>query len=226
MAVVAPLPSNEDQRLAALKQLEILDTAAEKVLDDLVRLAANICDAPISLISLIDERRQWFKASIGLDAKETARDIAFCSHAILSDETMIVEDASKDERFADNPLVTYDPNIRFYAGAPLTLNGEYNVGTLCVIDDQPRQLTDQQRDALEILRQSIMSQLELRRIERDLRHMEFLLPVCAWCRNVRTEDDGVESWQPLHEYVAKRERVSHSICPTCSAEAEREIDLM
>ncbi len=147
--IKAPLPASEQQRLTALRQLEILDTESEAEFDSLAKVAALICEVPISLISLVDENRQWFKAVNGLaGVTETPRDVAFCSHAILGQQLMEVRDAREDVRFRDNPLVTADPSIRFYAGAPVCLSNGHNIGTLCVIDRQPRQLTAVQKESL------------------------------------------------------------------------------
>jgi GAF domain-containing protein len=159
----APLPANETERLKALYQFEILDTLAEQVFDDLTLIASRICDTPIALISLIDEDRQWFKSRIGLDAQETPRDLAFCSHAILQHEILEVKDATQDRRFADNPLVTGDPRIRFYAGAPLLTGEGYGLGTLCVIDRMPRELTPKQREALQALSRVVLNCIQQRR---------------------------------------------------------------
>lgn len=128
--IPAPPPRNEAARLAYLRSLQVLDTEPEEACDDLVRIAAEVCGTPIALISLIDEARQWFKSKIGIDAKETEREIAFCSHTILQHDVMVVEDATADPRFADNPLVTGDPHIRFYAGAPLETEHGLRLGTL------------------------------------------------------------------------------------------------
>lgn len=158
----APIPADEIKRLKALYDYEVLDTEAEKVFDDLTALASEICQTPISLISLIDPDRQWFKSRVGLGALETSRDIAFCSHAILQDDVFEVPNALHDERFFDNPLVTGDPNIRFYAGTPLKSPSGENIGTLCVINDEPQKLTDHQKNALELLGREVIAQLELR----------------------------------------------------------------
>jgi hypothetical protein len=159
---------NEAERLEALHSYQVLDTAAEQVFNDIAQLAAFICGTPISLVSLIDGERQWFKARVGLQAQETPREHAFCQYAMRSSNVYEVRDATTDARFAHNPLVTGEPNIRFYAGAPLLSPEGLPLGTLCAIDTIPRELTTDQRDALRILARQVMAHLELRRIRLQL----------------------------------------------------------
>lgn len=161
--MTAPVPKNEKKRLQVLWQYEVLDTIPEKAFDDLTDLAASICGAPIALITLVDEKRQWFKSKVGVSVSETSRDISLCAHAILQKNLFIVPDATEDARFAKNPLVTSDPKIRFYAGAPLITPEGLALGTLCVLDTVPRTLRPDQKRALQILSRHIMNQLDLRR---------------------------------------------------------------
>jgi len=158
-----PVDSEETARLAALHSFNILDTAPEEDFDALTRLASYICKTPISLVSLIDSQRQWFKSRLGLDVPETSRDVSFCNYAIQQDDVFQVKDATKNEIFRNNPLVTGDPNIRFYAGAPLVTSEGYSLGTLCIIDTVPKVLTGEQKDALQTLAKEVVSHLELRR---------------------------------------------------------------
>ncbi len=157
------LPANEAERLQALARYEILDTPPEQAFDDLTMLASHILDVPIAVVSLVDEARQWFKSSVGIDVKETPREHAFCAHAILGKDVMVVGDALRDERFHDNPLVTSYPGLRFYAGAPLLTGDGFALGTLCLADRKPRKLTPEQLELLRALARQVVSRLEERR---------------------------------------------------------------
>lgn len=166
---IAPLPSNELERLAELRKYSILDSEPEEAFDGMVKLASYICQTPFAAISLVDEHRQWFKAICGVDAKETSRDVAFCAHTILQAEPLVVPNALEDERFCDNPLVAGGLDIRFYAGVPLVSIAGFRLGTLCVIDQKPRQLTVEQMDAIQTLATSVMAHLELRLSHQQIR---------------------------------------------------------
>ena len=159
----AELPSNETARLEALLNYQILDTLPEDAYDDITLLASEICGTPMAAVSLIDSTRQWFKSKVGLAIPETARDNAFCAHAILEPDITIVSDTEADVRFADNPLVTGEPWIRFYAGAPLLTQKGEALGTLCVIDQVQRTLTEKQINSLRALSRQVLAQMELRR---------------------------------------------------------------
>lgn len=153
------MPSNEEERLYALRCLNILDTAAEERFDRITRIARQVFQVPIALISLIDKDRQWFKSREGLEIDETPRNLSFCGHAILQDELMLVEDAHLDQRFFDNPYVTQDPNIRSYLGCPIKVKKELNIGTICLLDSKPRKFTAEEQNVLRDLGAMIEAEL-------------------------------------------------------------------
>jgi len=217
----APLPNNETERLCALKEYHILDTETEQSYDDITTLAAHICEVPIAMISLVDEVRQWFKSKLELAQRQTPREVAFCAHAILQRGPFIVKDTLKDPRFVDNALVTGEPHIRFYAGIPLINPEGLALGTLCVVDHQPRRLSPAQQKALEALSRQVMALLELRRVSSHLaealdhvKTLRGLLPICAWCKRIR-DDEGY--WDQVEAYVHKYTGAdfTHGICPQC-----------
>jgi PAS domain S-box-containing protein len=168
----APIAADDPRRLKALKEYDILDTLPEKALDDLTALAARLCHVPMATISLVDEDRQWFKSRLGMEMTGTPRAVSFCGHTIQQREVFIVPDALQDERFADNPLVTGEPGICFYAGAPLVNDDNVALGALCVMDHQPHTLDESQKEVLQLLARQIMTHLELRRHARKLRESE------------------------------------------------------
>ena len=169
---VSIIPPNEALRLAALRRYDVLDTLPEPVFDDLTRMAAHICDTPVALISLVDEKRLWFKSKGGISLAEVPRDAAPCCYTVLADDLLVVDDVLHDPRFSKSPLVVQEPRVRFYAGMPLRTSDGFNIGTLCVADSRKRRLSEQQREALRILAHQVMAQLELRRhlveLERSL----------------------------------------------------------
>ncbi|MCB9209799.1 MAG: GAF domain-containing sensor histidine kinase [Ignavibacteriales bacterium] len=166
--ISAPIPFNEISRLSSLHDYNILYSGNETNYDEIVELASFICDTPIAYISLIDSEKQWFKAKVGIDITETPREIAFCAHAILKDDILVINDTLTDKRFADNPLVTSDPNIRFYAGAQLTTEDGFNIGTLCAVDKKPRKLTEDQLKSLKFLAKQVIRNFELRKLNSNL----------------------------------------------------------
>jgi two-component system NtrC family sensor kinase len=159
----SPALSTEAARLAALDRYAILDTDPEESFDDLVILASYICKTPIALLSLLDDHRQWFKSTVGVQVRETPLEMSICAHAIKQEDLFIVPDTLQDARFRENPMVVGEPHIRFYAGAPLINEDGFALGTLCVLDRQPRELDPEQKQALKSLRQLALKQMELRR---------------------------------------------------------------
>ncbi len=218
----AAQPSNETERLKALAEYRLLDTEFEQAYDDITALLAHVCGCPIVLIGLIDERRQWFKSKIGIPTSENRRDQTFCQHAILQpDQMLVVDDATKDPRFADLPAVTVAGGVRFYAGMPLTTPDGLPLGTLCMADARPRQLSDEQLRVLRILARQVTSLFELRRATFNLaqalakvKNLESLLPTCSYCKAIRDERGN---WHSLETYLDERANVSlsHGICPEC-----------
>lgn len=164
----APIPVDEGKRIAELYKYELLDSVYEEEFGDIVKLASGLCDVPMSLITLIDIDRQWFKAKVGIDGEQTERDVSFCSHAILNNHLFEVPDAHSDERFFDNPYVTGEPHVRYYAGMPLVTESGYKLGTLCVLDTVPRQLTEEQYLALSVLSKQVIKLFELRVKNKEL----------------------------------------------------------
>lgn len=158
-----PVPHNEIQRIAALKSYDILDSLPEKSFDDLAQLAAIICETPGAMITFVDTDRLWFKSMVGFVANEVPRELSFCAHAIMDHEVMVVEDATKDERFAGNPLVASWPLVRFYAGSPLRTPEGEALGSVCVISQEPRSISPQQKQALRLLANQVQLLLEWRR---------------------------------------------------------------
>ena len=187
----APLPAHEQERLQALQGSGILDSAPERSYDQLTELAASICGTPIAILSLIDSDRQWFKSKVGVSFQQTSRDVAFCAHAILQRDLLVVPDAVSDERFADNPLVISQPHIRFYAGAPLITPEGHALGTLCVLDYVPRELSDQQREALRVLSSEAVAQIELRKTKADLN------------KAARSADSAMEALRASEEFKGR-----------------------
>ncbi|MBC7935501.1 MAG: GAF domain-containing protein [Rhizobacter sp.] len=206
--IIAAIPVDEELRLKDLQSYDILDTAAETDFDELVELAGQVCNAPISLITLLDKDRQWFKAKNGMAASSTSRDVAFCSHAILQNDVFVVEDASKDDRFAGNPLVTGDPSIRFYAGAPVISPGGYKMGTICIIDKEPKKISEKEKRALLLISKQVTKLLDLRRKNRIIRQRaeEIINLKTKTINNVMKEQeaDKKQIAFTLHENLAQR----------------------
>ena len=218
------IPINESERLKALNEYRILGTKPEENYDDITKIASLTCGTPIALLSLVDSNRQWFKAKVGIEAEETVRDWSFCAHAIHSSEPLIVEDALKDERFFDNPLVRGEPKIRLYAGFPLQNDENRRIGTLCVIDREPHGLSDTQFNIMQSLSRQAVAFLELRKrsinlIESFCSHTDegSFISTCSYCRKAK---DTEGHWQHLDQYLSTRTNLnfSHGICDACIEE--------
>lgn len=220
----ALIPENEQERLKALSEYRILGTRPEQSYDDITRMASLVCRTPISLMSLVDSKRQWFKSKVGITADETPRDWSFCAHAIHNDQPLIVNDALNDERFVDNPLVCGDPKIRFYAGFPLNNDEAHRIGTLCVIDRRPNHLSEDQMQIMEALARQVVVFLDLRK--RSIKLLESfcssdkppgMISTCSYCRKARDERGH---WIYLDQFLSQRTNLnfSHGICDSCIEE--------
>ncbi len=225
----ADKPKNELKRLEALRAYHILDTGQEQAYDDIVEMASYICDTPVAMVSLVDNARQWFKSKIGTQQQETSRDIAFCAHAILHEDIFIVPDADANPDFADNPLVTGEPHIRFYAGVPLNDQEGHSLGSLCVIDRKPRVLNPGQLKALKTLGRHVMTLMETRRVSAALAEamerakvLSGMLPVCSYCKRIR-DDEG--HWSRVEEYVREHTEAefNYGACAECSEKILNEL---
>lgn len=229
------LPIDELTRLARLKALELLDTPPEPVFDDAVRLASRLCETPVSLVSLVDADRQWFKARRGLELSETPREYAFCARTIESDEPYVVEDARADPRLSDNPLVTGGPRIRFYAGVPLAVGGA-RIGTLCVIDSAPRRLAPAALDSLCLVARQLMVVLELRDAlaraeelrgrERAQREREFQRELDDAQRRARALNEGIAQDLAGARLLLDGVQAEPSLGAAARARLERVADLL
>ena len=204
----ATLPADESLRLQDLHSHDLLDTDTEEDYDQLVQLAAHICDCPVSLVTLVDADRQWFKASVGVDVRQTPREQAFCAHTILSEHTMVIPDTRADERFAENPLVTGELNVRFYAGAPILSPDGHKLGSMCVIDHRPRTLTDFQLKSLGMIANQVTKLIELRCRNKMMRERAaHLLQINnLTLQEVLKEQDSQDRFlvYELHEQIAQK----------------------
>lgn len=211
----------EQRRLKALAEYRILGTQPESCYDDITQIACYTCNVPISLMTLVDKDRQWFKSKVGMEKQETPRDWSFCTHAIKENTPLIIEDAFQDKRFINNPLVTGDPKIRFYAGFPLSNYEGNKLGTLCVIDRKPGSLTFEQLNVMQLLANQIVSFLELRKRSLNLldalshlHKQDGILSVCSYCREVKNSEGD---WQHIEKYLSQVSDIkfSHGVCDKC-----------
>lgn len=232
-------PEKAARRAEALRQYRILDTPPEELFDDLTLLASTICSTPIALISLVATDRQWFKSKVGIDVDGTSLENSFCKHELDQTEFLVVPDAKKDERFAENPLVTNDPSIRFYAGARLIGIEGVPIGRLCTVDHVPRELSEAQLTALGALARQVMALMELRRVAAllhdaldekqaavaEVKRLQGLLPICCYCKKVR---DDTDYWHTVEKYISDHAEVrfSHGVCPDCEERAMRDMGLL
>lgn len=218
---------NEAFRLEVLSRYQ-LSRESEEDFENMVALATLLCKAQTGLVSILEEDHQWFKARRNMAAPGTSRDVAFCAHTIQTNDIMVVPDAQKDPRFQDNPLVTGEPFIRFYAGVPIKSKEGPPLGTLCVIDNYPRSLTDEQQRALyhlakltSVLFEQRRQYVELCDAVKHIKTLEGLLPICSYCKMIRKDDN---SWTPIESFLAENSEASltHGICESCF---EKTVDL-
>lgn len=224
--IEAKLPLNEARRLRILEEYQILDTESEEDFDEITKLASEICDSPISQITLIDTNRQWFKSSHGLSSQETPRSLSFCAHAIHQNEIFVVEDARKDIRFHDSPLVTDNPNIVFYAGVPLIDKEGFALGTLCVIDNKTKKLSDFQEKALKTLSHQVLKLMELRKVNYKLNAKNNLLKESYSELERFSQVISHDIKSPLNNILGLTDLLKEDHCQVTNSEANLYIDLI
>lgn len=224
--IEAQLPLNEARRLRILEEYQILDTESEKDFDEITKLASEICDSPISQITLIDTNRQWFKSSHGLSSKETPRSLSFCAHAIHGKDIFVIEDARNDIRFHDSPLVTNDPNIVFYAGVPLIDKEGFALGTLCVIDNKTKKLSSFQEKALTTLSHQVMKLMELKKVNYKLNAKNNLLKESYAELERFSQVISHDIKSPLNNILGLTDLLKEDHCQVTNSEANLYIDLI
>jgi len=233
--MITPIPHNEDARLAALDTYKILDTASEPEYDNIAQLAAKICNTRMSNVAFIDKDRKWYKAKFGTESEFAPRAISICSHTILGSEPLIINDTLEDPVFRNIGMVTKPPHVRFYAGFPLININGFALGTLCVIDTEPKELDETQLSTLKVLTNHLTTLLELRRDSARLRialkeksdafekinQLTGILPICSYCKSIRDDD---EYWHQVDEFLATHTDASftHGCCPSCLEKIKNE----
>ena len=227
-----PTPENEQERVELLRKLDILDSLAESSYDFIVGVASRLFDSPVAFISFLDENRQWFKATVGLEVKETPREVAFCNYTILNENILVVEDMQQDDRFKNNPFVKDDPSFRFYAGFPITLGDDLRIGTVCVLDNKPRTFSENDKMLLKELAEHVTDLIKIRKISDELREknrevqeLQKLIPICSWCGKIK---DDQNYWQSVESYISQQQhsKITHSICDDCSKNLTEDMELM
>ena len=212
-------PTSEFHRQSALEECGALDGDADPFFRELLALAAKTCDTPVAVVSLVELDRLRFYACHGIEAEGAPREGSLCASTLVAEAPLLIRDASEDPRFAEGPLVTGWPHIRFYAGIPIELDGSIRLGSFCVIDGRPRTLNAHQVETLQVLAKAAATQFELNRLRRSIAQSSEPLCVCAWCKNVAVQapnDEPEILWMPMEAFLEREKVLTHGICPSCA----------